>query len=78
MRVNLDVFWERYPPTIYVSYIHLCKNIFSWNKLGIYHKIALPVFGSFPINEDVCGYGVTINMVLISLNMGIYVGYTQC
>ena len=43
--------------------MYLSKNILSWKNLGIDPKIVLPVLGTFPMKEYVCGYGVAINMV---------------
>ena len=62
-KVNIYVLWEREPSAIYQSYIHLRKNLLSWNKLGIYPIFLLPVLGPSPTKEDVWGYGVAINMV---------------
>ena len=77
MRINLDTLWARELSTISGSYINLRQNMISWKKLGIDPKILLPVFGPFPIKEDVCGNSVATNMVSKSLNAVGYVGYTQ-
>ena len=58
-------------------YIHSRGNILSWKKLGIDPKIALPVLGTFPMQEDVCSCVVVILMVYKSLHCVSYGGYTQ-
>ena len=61
-RVNLDTLWERYPLTTHGDYIHFRQDLISWNKLGVDPNIMLPVIGPLTTKQDVCGYGVSINI----------------
>ena len=62
----------------HVRELHLLLGeMIFWKKLGIYPKTVLLVIGPFPVNEDIFGYSVSINILFKSLNTLCYGGFTR-